>query len=166
MSGGVIFVALLCVISVVFWLIFLSGKKEPTSTENIPAQKRIVTPHHHWPPEEFEEVEVVGESHYKPALRRLAGSHGDESADQLCIATLVPEPSNPYDRNAVRVDINNLTVGYLSRGDAPLFLKRLADHGLTGCTTSCEATICGGFLMDDGTRAYYGVTLAIKELDY
>jgi hypothetical protein len=35
-----------------------------------------------------------------------------------CIAVFVPEPTNRYDPNAVQVQIDGTTVGYLSRGDA------------------------------------------------
>ena len=39
-------------------------------------------------------------------------------------AVLVPEPSNPY-VNAVRVDIESQTVGYLERSDASTYLPGL-----------------------------------------
>ena len=42
-----------------------------------------------------------------------------------CIAALVPEPSNPYDSNAVMVQIDGRHVGYLSREDAVAFCFRV-----------------------------------------
>ncbi|HET7486130.1 MAG TPA: HIRAN domain-containing protein [Solirubrobacterales bacterium] len=63
-------------------------------------------------------VEVVGESHYQPAIR--AACNWKPGTDTLfhCTAELVPEPTNPYDRNAIKVTINGACVGHLSREDA------------------------------------------------
>ncbi len=53
---------------------------------------------------------VKGESHYQANIRRVAapGKRVD----------LVPEPTNPYDRNAVRVDCDGLCIGYIPREQA------------------------------------------------
>ena len=51
----------------------------------------------------------MGESLYQPALRRITGGrdfHGDFTQAMAVSAVLVPEPDNPHDRNAVRVDID------------------------------------------------------------
>jgi hypothetical protein len=59
-------------------------------------------------------VEVVGESFHEKEIKRALKGHleGD-----LMAAVLVPEPSNPRDRNAVRVDLlvddRLFTVGHL-----------------------------------------------------
>ena len=52
-------------------------------------------------------VHVVGESNYQPAIRRLReGTPID----------LVPEPGNPYDPRAIRVDApGGQTIGYVPR---------------------------------------------------
>lgn len=63
---------------------------------------------------------AVGESHYQPAIRAAAAGYG-----RLCRATLMREPENPFDRDAVVVQINGETVGYLSRGDAQRYRTRL-----------------------------------------
>lgn len=64
-------------------------------------------------------VHVVGESNYQPAIRAACGpSVDDDDVLVHCMAELVPEPSNPYDSNAVRVDIEGQCVGYLGRSDA------------------------------------------------
>lgn len=55
---------------------------------------------------------------------------------------LVPEPSNPYDHRAVRVDVSGRTVGYLPRElaeDYQPVLTRL--RGKTGC---CVGRVTGG----------------------
>ncbi len=93
---------------------------------------------------------VVGESHYQAALRnavhgRAAGADFD---DHLPVtAVLVPEPTNPHDPNAVRVDVRSdagpATVGYLAREVAvhyqPALLALDANHYGT-----CAARITGG----------------------
>jgi hypothetical protein len=51
------------------------------------------------------EVRVVGESYYQDALTAIVGGKGPESVRIPTQATLVPEPDNPYDPNAVAVYI-------------------------------------------------------------
>lgn len=70
-------------------------------------------------PAEYE-VEVVGESHYQPALEHLCGGRSRDSAEKYCKAVLVLEDSNRHDPQAVRVDIDGRTVGYLPRHTAPI----------------------------------------------
>jgi hypothetical protein len=63
---------------------------------------------------------VVGESNYQPALLRVLANRG-----RMCWARLVPEPDNPFDRNAVMVEIDGHTVGYFARADALRYQRRL-----------------------------------------
>lgn len=63
-------------------------------------------------------VDVVGESHYQPAIRRACGWTPGTDTRFECIAELEPEPTNSYDRNAIMVKIDGACVGYLSRADA------------------------------------------------
>lgn len=67
-----------------------------------------------------ETLEVVGESHYQAELWQIVGQAHDRHDPVRfdAIAVLVPEPENPYDEHAVRVEIGGLLVGYLSRSDA------------------------------------------------
>ena len=68
---------------------------------------------------EGEIVAIVGEASYQPAIAKACGSttweHVRCEIDQF---TVVPEPTNPYDSNAVAIYIEGQKVGYLSRGDA------------------------------------------------
>jgi hypothetical protein len=70
-------------------------------------------------PEGWGPLSGVGESQYQPALRRVAQS------GRICWATLVPEPDNPFDGNAVCVKVQGETVAYLSRTDARRYQRRL-----------------------------------------
>lgn len=88
-------------------------------------------------------VPVVGESHYQNAIRHACGSDRWEDIRFDCIAALVPEPSNPYDPNAVIVQVAGERVGYLSREDAVAYgglVGRLADQGRA---VVCAAMIAG-----------------------
>jgi len=67
-----------------------------------------------------ETLEVVGESHYQRALWQIVGDEFTprDPVRYEVVALLVPEPDNPYDANAVRIVVDGLLVGYLSRSDA------------------------------------------------
>lgn len=71
-------------------------------------------------------VKVVGESNYQDALWAAAGveNTGQRVAVE-CIAELVPEPDNPHDPKAIMVRVNGQCVGYLSRGVARRYGKRV-----------------------------------------
>lgn len=58
---------------------------------------------------------IVGESNYQDALETLCGGRTEDGAEFYCAVVLVPEPSNPHDRNAVAAFIKGHKVGYLSR---------------------------------------------------
>ena len=100
--------------------------------------------------------------HHQDTLRKIAGTHDErEGAHVECVAQLVPEPDNPHDGNAIRVDVDGMCIGYLSRDDAPRFRRRLGQKGLTGVTTTCDAIIVGGYVKR-GQHTNYGVRLDIK----
>jgi hypothetical protein len=88
-------------------------------------------------------VDVVGESHYQPAIR--AACDWKPGTDTLfhCMAELVPEPTNPYDRNAIKVMIDGECVGHVSRQDAvtlgPAIREALKRQG----NGMCRAVIAG-----------------------
>ena len=86
-------------------------------------------------------VAAVGESHYQDALIAVCGSRRWEKVAFDCVAALVPEPSNPYDSNAISVQINGQPVGYLSRSDARAY-RRLVDDAAPQFI-ACQARIAG-----------------------
>lgn len=88
-------------------------------------------------------VPVVGTSHYQPALTEISGRRADEEIRFETRATLVPEPDNPHDPNAIAVQIEGRLAGYLSRDENPRWqdvVKTLADHGHVA---AAEAMIAG-----------------------
>lgn len=104
---------------------------------------------------------IVGESHYQEALARLVS----EGEHRFFTAALIPETDNPYDRSAVRVDINGMTVGHLSAENARSFRRRLASKKLGGQTTTCGAKIYGGGSSDTGKEKSFGVWLDLKPFE-
>lgn len=64
---------------------------------------------------DFYDQEVAGESNYHAALLSVVGSYSRDGHRHECVATLIAEPENPYDTNAVRVTIEGETVGYLPK---------------------------------------------------
>jgi hypothetical protein len=97
---------------------------------------------------------IVGESRYQPELRRVAKS------GRLFTAVLMPEPTNPYDRNAICVTAEaGKTVGYLDRAWAVEYQEvfaLLARHGRVG---ACRAKLIGGV----GNKKSYGVLLNLRD---
>lgn len=101
-------------------------------------------------------VDVVGESHYQSAIR--AACNWKSGTDTLfhCMAELIPEPTNPYDRNAIMVAIDGACVGYLSRQDAVTLgpaVREAVEHQGSGM---CRAVIAGRV---DSDTANLGVFL-------
>lgn len=105
---------------------------------------------------------VVGESYYQAALSLAADgrpSGNDFDSHIPVIAALVPEPENPYDENAVRIDVvmgnATLKVGYLARTIAPDYQPVLLKLRIGGFLGTCPARVTGG-----GDK-YYGIYLHI-----
>jgi len=73
-------------------------------------------------------IEVVGESHQYKNLRKIAGSCDRHAVEVVKTAYMVPEPRNVNDPNAIRIDIDQLPVGYLPKHAAaqisPILLRR------------------------------------------
>jgi hypothetical protein len=95
----------------------------------------------------------------------IVGGKGPESVRIPTQATLVPEPDNPYDPNAVAVYIAGRKVGHLPRPAAQAFApvgRRLAEQRQVG---ACSATIAGGWDRGDGDTGHFGITLDLAHPD-
>ncbi len=118
-----------------------------------------------WPKLDECEFEIVGESNYQNAIKRLAGDHGSNSSSAEFRAMLIPE-DNPHDHLAVRVDGEGVgTVGYMAKEDARSFRRRLAAKKLGDSVTLCSAEVTGGGTARNGNKLSYGVRLAIKPFE-
>lgn len=104
-------------------------------------------------------VDVAGESNYQAALEAACGGRQRDGVEHACTATLRAEPANPYDPNAIRVEVGGELVGYLPRAAAKAFkpvAERLARSGQVG---TCAAMIVGGWDREHGDRGHFGIFL-------
>ncbi len=118
-----------------------------------------------WPALNEYDFEVVGESNYQDVLKTLRGNLDDPAMDGIGTAILVPEDTNPHDNQAVKVTVQGFTIGYLSREDARSFRRRLAAKKLGMVPSSCGLLITGGYMLEDGSQAFFGAQLDMKPFD-
>ena len=100
---------------------------------------------------------IVGEQSYQNNLKKIAGPKEEESKFFECYAKVSSEPFNQYDKNAVKVEINGLLVGYLSRGEAAKLAGKVVNK-------TVPAVIDGGWKDEESTGSY-GVKLAINNVN-
>ncbi len=105
------------------------------------------------------DVDVVGESHYQDALESICGGRSEESQRLVVEAFLIPEDDNPHDSEAVRIYIQDETVGYLDRETARSYRKQMTEVGMSGVAAKCNAIIVGGWDRGGGDRGHFGVKL-------
>jgi hypothetical protein len=114
--------------------------------------------------------EVVGSAPFQEALAAIIGAEPGAAGDVEKWAHLIPEPENPWDRNAVAVYIDARKVGYLQRETSPAYAVILGRlwAGSRGRAV-CRAVVSGGWqqvqsqvgsvtTVDD---AQFGVRLAL-----
>lgn len=101
-------------------------------------------------PDVGESIDVVGESHRHADLAALHASliSDPEQFDAWTVARLVLEPANPYDRNAVRVEIHGRHVGYVGRSEAPEVKRWVGAHGRDDRPVFVVARLAGGRVVD------------------
>lgn len=133
---GIIGIIILGIFSYLFWLFI-----KKTLFRTSPAAQYIY------------DQEVVGEASYQENLRTIVGNTKDEVHIHGLNAQLTHEPDNAYDRNAVKVEINGLLVGYLPRQAA----KKHVNAGKGAL--QCPALIAGG----GKEKPNFGVWLAYKQ---
>ena len=61
---------------------------------------------------------IVGEQSYQQNLKTIAGAKQAESKYFQTSAKVISEPDNKFDRNAIKVEIDGLLVGYISKQEA------------------------------------------------
>jgi hypothetical protein len=106
--------------------------------------------------------DIVGESHYQDALNAICGGKTERGHHKVVKALLVCEDSNPYDNQAVRIDIEGKTVGHLSRMNARHFREEMIAGGFAGITGVCSAEIVGGWDRGGDDTGHYGVKLDLR----
>ncbi|QOJ23073.1 MAG: hypothetical protein HRU78_04955 [Gammaproteobacteria bacterium] len=104
---------------------------------------------------------------YQNAIQQLAQENGIDlengstTQSQVFKAHLIPDNSNPYDTDFVRININNRAVGYLDHRLARSFLDQLEEKGLSEQVTVCSAILTRNYEAD-GNKTRYGVRLDIE----
>jgi hypothetical protein len=111
----------------------------------------------------WRETPIVGEASYQGAIERVAGGKREDGVDMYVLASLVPEPDNPYDRNAIAIQIDERTVGYLDREKALAYqpvAKRLRELNAIGM-----GRIRGGWRRPGGDEGHFGVVIHLAPPD-
>ena len=138
-------IVLAIIVGVVIWYV-LRAKKEVSETNINPALSNTSYAYN-----------IVGEQSYQNNLKKIAGPKEEESKFFECYAKVSSEPLNQYDKNAVKVEINGLLVGYLSRSEAAKLAGKVVNKTL-------PAVIDGGWKDEESTGSY-GVKLAINNVN-
>ena len=138
-------IVLAIIVGVVIWYV-LRAKKEVSETNINPALSNTSYAYN-----------IVGEQSYQNNLKKIAGPKEEESKFFECYAKVSSEPFNQYDKNAVKVEINGLLVGYLSKGEAAKLAGKIVNK-------TVPAVIDGGWKDEESTGSY-GVKLAINNVN-
>lgn len=108
----------------------------------------------HWRPTGLFQLKTVGAYYYHDDIAKIAKNPTGENALVFCTATLIPEDTNPYDKNAIKVQIELSHVGYLSHEHAITFRSYFKEFGLDIQTTTCDAVISAGITVQEKTYNY------------
>ena len=138
-------IVLAIIVGVVIWYV-LRAKKEVSETNINPALSNTSYAYN-----------IVGEQSYQNNLKKIAGPKEEESKFFECYAKVSSEPFNQYDKNAVKVEINGLLVGYLSKSEAAKLSSKVVNK-------TVPAVIDGGWKDEESTGSY-GVKLAINNVN-
>lgn len=138
-------IAIAVIVGVVIWYV-LKAKNAVNKTSANPALNNASYSYN-----------IVGEQSYQNNLKKIAGPKEEESKFFECYAKVSSEPFNQYDKNAVKVEINGLLVGYLSKGEAAKLAGRVINK-------TVPAVIDGGWF-DADSEGSYGVKLAINSIN-
>jgi hypothetical protein len=77
---------------------------------------------------------------------------------------LIPDASNPFDTDVVRVEIHSHTIGHFSRQQAHSFRDKLKEKELEDQITTCRAILTRNNEID-GKKTGYGVRLDIEAFE-
>lgn len=86
----------------------------------------------------YASVDIVGESFHTKAISKVVKG---KAGEHWKTATLVRDPKNRYDANAVRVDIGGRTVGHIAREEAVAYHSLLAAAERVGCTVEVDCRV-------------------------
>lgn len=111
------------------------------------------------------DLEVVGESYRQDNFIRLFGQPKASGVNAFVTACMILEQSNRFDRNAVRIEVEQLHVGYLSRSDAAHFRALIRQSSYPNATRFyCQANVRGGWRSryNRRDRGMFGIWLDVQ----
>ena len=103
--------------------------------------------------------DIVGESHYQDELEEICGGRTEDSQRLEVEARIIHEDDNPHDDQALRVDVEGLTVGYIDRKNARNIRGQFVEAGMPGIEAVCAAIVVGGWDRGGSDRGHFGVKL-------
>lgn len=108
-------------------------------------------------------VKGVGESHYQDAYAKVCGPKTEQGHLQHVTVTLVPEPENPYDGNAVAIYVEGEKLAHLPKAEAAAYQPMILGLVRKGTTVQCRGVIRGGWARKGGKdEGGYGILLALS----
>ncbi len=108
------------------------------------------------------DYKVAGTSIRQAALLAAGGTKLPYQQRTAVTCRLQSEPTNPHDRNAVRVEINGQLVGYLPRNYAANLSQWLHEHNYSRICADVAGVIVGGWErvdMDGYSEGAFGVRI-------
>lgn len=163
MSGILILIVLVAVVGA----IVLSGWKDTESHQSYQRLKEgdISPPpspdnsvYHKLNGKNEYDFKIAGEAAFQDNLLKITGNKCEQAKCMNLQAIIQADPTNKYDLNAVRVQINNLTIGYLNPQTARDFKEVLAVRKIDPATIfTADAKIVGGWKdhKSEGNLAVY-----------
>lgn len=158
---------ILIIIVIVGFILFKNMKLQKTENSNefdMPSRSPFKTnpiAYVNLQPNNEYDFEIVGEASYQNNLASIAGPKASQSKELYLEAIIEAEPNNQYDKNAIRVSIDNKIVGYFDRETAKEFKREYQRKGFSDKTTfKANAVVVGGW-KDKNSQGSYGVKLDI-----
>lgn len=116
---------------------------------------------------DYFDFNIVGELSYQSALAEITGGPTPDGHQHTCKAILIIDDTNEKDKSAVRVEIEEKTVGYLSRKHAKEWRSAMTRAKLGKASVTVPAQIVGGWTRparkSSAPTGLFGVKL---DLDY
>jgi hypothetical protein len=152
-------IILIIILVFIFYLLF-SAKPHQFPNVNPETQKeyKSVSVIYIPGPKNYSE-NIVGEAKYQNNLDYICGGKSYNGHEKYITAYLIQEDDNPYDDQAIRIEINGRIVGYLSRKEAGMYRNHLNKMGYSDSIIACDSVIVGGWKRNQKDEGHFGVKL-------